>query len=165
MADQRTQLCPIAVQDLLAQPEGFRWQVEQPLAELATLTSVQGFIHVVAEGPLLRVEGAAATTVQLRCDRCLQPYEHRLEARASERIGLGMAGSDLQEALAFDAEGISEQLDPAGSFDPEQWLYEQLSLQLPQVCRCGPGCAGPACWGTEEPTIDPRWAALRKLQP
>jgi uncharacterized protein len=165
MADQRHPLCPLAIQDLLAQPEGYHWQVDQHLDQLATLTPVRGSIRAVAEGPLLRVEGEATTTVQLRCDRCLQPYEHQLEARASERIALGTASGDLEEALAFDAEGISEQLDPTGSFDPEQWLYEQLSLQQPLVCRCGPGCAGPACWGTEDPALDPRWAALRRLQP
>ena len=165
MANQRRQLSPIPIQDLLAEPDGHHWQVEQSLAQLATLTPVQGSIHAVVEGPLLRVQGQAQTTVQLRCDRCLQLFEHRLAASASERIALGTDPSALDEALAFDAEGISEQLDPAGCFDPEQWLYEQLCLQQPLVCRCGPACPGPARWGTEEPTLDPRWAALKTLRP
>lgn len=155
---------PVAVQELLAADGPLRWQFDQRISGLDSMGSVSGALTAAVEGPLLRVEGQAETTIALRCDRCLQAFEHRLSASASERIGLGLGQDDLLEALDFDAEGISEQLDPSGSFDPEQWIYEQLCLQLPLVNRCGPQCPGPACWGSEEPLADPRWAALKSLQ-
>ena len=40
-------------------------------------------------------------------------------------------------------EVLDDRLDPRGAFDPERWLFEQLSLQLPVVNRCGADCPGP----------------------
>ena len=40
-------------------------------------------------------------------------------------------------------EVLDDRLDPRGDFDPERWLFEQLSLQLPVVNRCGADCPGP----------------------
>ncbi|MFZ9271477.1 MAG: YceD family protein [Prochlorococcaceae cyanobacterium] len=158
-------LRPVPIQELLAADSGRQWHVDQPISGFESSTVVRGVLQLEIEGPLLRVTGHAETTVALRCDRCLQTFEHRLVADASERIALGIGQSDLAEALDFDAEGVSEQIDPSGSFDPQQWIYEQLSLQLPLVNRCGAQCPGPARWGTAEPPGDPRWAALNKLRP
>jgi uncharacterized protein len=46
-------------------------------------------------------------------------------------------------------------------------VFEQLSLQLPLVNRCGLDCPGPDLQPSAQPPepIDPRWAALKKLQP
>jgi uncharacterized protein len=161
MADPLT---PVAIQELLAADGPRSWQFDQPISGLETTAAVSGALLVQVEGPLLRVSGHAETTVALRCDRCLQTFAQRLVADAAESIALGTAQSDLAEALDFDADGISEQLDPAGSFDPEQWIYEQLSLQLPLVNRCGSHCPGPVSWGSAEPPLDPRWAALKALR-
>ena len=54
-------------------------------------------------------------------------------------------------------EVLDDRLDPRGDFDPERWLFEQLSLQLPVVNRCGADCPGPpqavsAAGGTRVPT-------------
>jgi uncharacterized protein len=73
----------------------------------------------------------------------------------------------VEEEVLFAAEDPVECLDPAGRFDPEQWLFEQLSLQLPLVNRCGPDCPGPPLpqgEASDEPGGDPRWAALRSLR-
>ena len=40
-------------------------------------------------------------------------------------------------------EGLVEYLDPRGDFDPQQWVFEQLNLQLPVVNHCGDLCPGP----------------------
>ena len=40
-------------------------------------------------------------------------------------------------------EALDDRLNPRGDFDPERWLFEQLSLQLPVVNRCGAECPGP----------------------
>lgn len=158
-------LRPVAIAELLsAADQSHCWTFDQPISALQASTPVRGWLRLEVEGPLLRVEGEAATTVELCCDRCLRTYVHPLSARVSERLGLGTTAEDLDDALAFDAEGISEQLDPEGSFDPEQWIYEQLSLQLPLVNRCGPECPGPASWGSDQPPSDPRWGALNKLR-
>ena len=69
-------------------------------------------------------------------------------------------------------DALMECLDPLGSFDPERWVFEQLSLQMPLVKRCGADCPGPAQLQPSAQTtavkpegtdLDPRWAALHKL--
>jgi len=158
-------LTPIAIQELMAASQPQRWDFDQPIAGMDTVRPVSGSVQLTVEGPLLRVDGQAKTAVRLCCDRCLRTYEQRLALKVCDRIGLGTSSEDLSEALDYDADGISDQLDPAGTFDPERWIFEQLSLQLPLVNRCGRQCPGPASWGTAEAPIDPRWAALKALQP
>ena len=79
---------------------------------------------------------------------------------------------DLQESEEIaELDGLVESLDPRGDFTPEQWVFEQLNLQLPVVNHCGDHCPGPpglkdAATPTTDatPPTDPRWDALRQLQ-
>ena len=66
--------------------------------------------------------------------------------------------------------GLVECLDPRGSFEPERWVFEQLSLQMPAVNFCGDGCPGmpqsadQALSASPTPAADPRWEALLSLR-
>ena len=154
---------PVSLRDRRLLEEGRDWRVEQPIRGLETLTPVRGGLRLRHHGRALEVEGQAATIVTLRCDRCLQHYNHPLTIQERELIQL--SGGD-EESLD-PPEGptpLDERLDPAGSFDPERWLFEQLSLALPLVNRCGAECPGPDRWCSEERQEDPRWAALRTLR-
>lgn len=176
-------LSPVPVQELRLLPEGRRWQVDQHLSELASLTPVRGRLSAVHRGNVLELEGEADTIVTLCCDRCLQHFNHPLSFRTRELLWLGdqarSAGIDPADLLSagnapaepgslldLEADDLCESIDPAGCFEPEHWLFEQLNLQLPLVNRCGDDCPGPPLSqpeGAVEAT-DPRWAALRQLQ-
>ncbi len=171
-------LQPVPLQELRLLADGRSWTVDQPLSELETLTPVRGSLRAVHRGNILEVAGEASTIVTLRCDRCLQHFNHPLSFRHQEVVWLGdqarAAGIDAEvvleggaEVLELDPDGLCESLDPSGDFDPEHWLFEQLSLQLPLVNRCGSDCPGPELLGAPTPNepTDPRWAALKKLQP
>ncbi len=166
--DPRRPLKPVPLQELRLLAEGRRWRVDQRLDELASLTPVRGTLAVRHTGQVLEVEGDASTSITLCCDRCLRPFHQVLAFRTRELIGLG-------EADPFDLEGLDDglcdQLDPRGSFDPARWLFEHLSLQLPLRNHCGPACPGPcrppgspAAAGAAGDLIDPRWASLRPLR-
>lgn len=171
-------LGPVPLQELRLLSEGRHWQVDQPLRELESLTPVRGELTAVHRGNILELSGEASTIVTLRCDRCLQHFNHPLSFRHQEVVWLGEQAREQgidavavmeggSEVLELDPDGLCESLDPSGDFDPEHWLFEQLSLQLPLVNRCGSDCPGPDLQAAEavaEP-IDPRWAALKKLQP
>ena len=161
-----SRLQPLPLQELRLLSEGRSWAVDQPIAGLASLTRVRGQLRAIHHGTVLEVEGTADTIITLCCDRCLQTYNHALAAKARELLEIAVAGPQ-EEEVVFAAEDPVECLDPGGSFDPERWLYEQLSLQLPLVNRCGADCPGPPLPqgdASDEAGGDPRWAALRSLR-
>ena len=164
---------PVALQELRALGTPRHWSVEGHLDQLPSLTPVRGDLHAEHRGNVLMVEGDLYTTVTLCCDRCLGQFNHELRCTSAELIWLGQAPpteDDLQNSEDISAvEGLVEYLDPRGNFDPQQWVFEQLNLQLPLVNRCGEHCPGPCIHperGVRESAepIDPRWAALRGLQ-
>jgi uncharacterized protein len=172
MADD---LRPVPIQELKGLAEGRRWRLDQHLDELASLTPVRGEVQVQHLGNALAVEGHGATIVTLRCDRCLQQFNHPLNFRSQELLWLGEAArqegmqerivlEDASEVLDLDPDALSESLDPNGCFDPAHWTYELLSLQLPTVNRCGSDCPGPATWSSDDQGGDPRWAKLNQLR-
>ena len=171
----REPLRPVALPELrlLAAPRA--WEVNQPIAGLETLTPVRGQLTAQHHSGVLEVQGAVETIVTLRCDRCLNHFNQALRAEAHELLELAITGGpggvlphptrplDPTE-LTPAGDDLDDRLDPEGDFDPERWLFEQLSLRLPLVNRCGPECPGPATWSSEEGGGDPRWLALRNLR-
>ncbi|MEY3750404.1 MAG: hypothetical protein RLZZ186_823 [Cyanobacteriota bacterium] len=171
-------LRPVPLQELRLLADGRHWSVDQALCELESLTPVRGQLTAIHRGNILEIAGEASTIVTLRCDRCLQHFNHPLSFRHQEVVWLGdqarSAGLDAEvvleggsEVLELDPDSLCESLDPSADFDPEHWLFEQLSLQLPLVNRCGSECPGPNLQGAanDDEPIDPRWAALKNLQP
>ena len=169
-------LRPVSLGELRLQAEGRHWLVDQGITGLDSLTPVRGELRVRHHGNALEVEGVAETIVTLCCDRCLQSFNQPLHARVRELPELlegdapepalrsaASTGADPQTFLLGD--DLDDRLDPRGFFDPEQWLFEQLSLRLPLVNRCGADCPGPPSWGDAPTAADPRWAALRSLRP
>ena len=171
-------LHPIPIQELKALGTAHCWQIEQAIAGLDTLTPVRGQLTVEHRGTVLAVKGQASTIVTLCCDRCLQHFNHPLQASADESIWLAEAGLSEPQILELDMEpwlssattaandgaDACDQLNPRGSFDPEHWVFEQLSLQLPMVNHCGSECPGPPTWSSDGRGVDPRWAALGQLK-
>lgn len=172
----RLRSIPLAELRLL--PQGRRWRIEQRIEGLDSLTPVQGQLQALHHGTALEVTAEAETIVTLCCDRCLQHFNHALRAEVHELVELRGQGepdagsdADLEERnlVQLAREGMPEgadlddRLDPAGNFDPERWLFEQLNLRLPLVNRCGADCPGPATWSSEPVSGDPRWAALAQL--
>ena len=164
---------PVALQELRVLGAPRHWSVEGHLDQLPSLTPVRGELRAEHRGNVLMVEGELSTIVTLCCDRCLAQYNKELTCTCTELIWLGQAPpteDDLQNSEDIaEMEGLVEYLDPREDFDPQQWVFEQINLQLPVVNHCGEHCPGPrirsetAVRESSEP-IDPRWAALRGLQ-
>jgi uncharacterized protein len=146
--------------------------VNTTLPDLETLTPIQGEMRVVHGGNYLRVETEVDTIITLTCDRCLQQYNHRLTTQASELIWLedGDREADLPEDFSVEQPedtSLDETLSANGYFYPEDWLYQQLCLNLPQRNLCRTDCSGvdlPQSGSAERNHIDHRWAALESLK-
>lgn len=142
--------------------------VHDQVPNLSTLTPVKGKIAVRHGGNFLEVISQAETITTLTCDRCLQHYNHRLAIDTSELIWLESELENIEDIPTereVSLEDLSETLPPNGHFDPEAWLFEQLSLALPLRKVCGENCPGaPTTANKEENTIDTRWASLAALK-
>ena len=161
-----SRLRPLPIPELRALPEGKHWQVDQPIADLSSLTPVRGDLRIVHHGTAIEVSATVDTIVTLTCARCLHDFNAPIHADVRELLEFSGEPSrhpeGSAEALADDQD---ERIDPRGNFDPERWLFEHLSLRLPLVNRCGDDCPGPPCWSSSPTEADPRWAALRSLSP
>ncbi len=165
---------PIPLRELQALGSVRDWEFEGQLDELPSLTPVRGSIQAEHRGNILEVSGSAQTIVCLCCDRCLKQFNRQLSTGANELIWLG--DSEAAEAMAeegLDAssvDGLVECLDPRGSFEPERWVFERLSLKMPAVSFCGDGCQGMPQLSDQDPptsvkrSADPRWEALLSLR-
>jgi uncharacterized protein len=162
---------PIHIPQLLTLPNCTdEISISDVLPGLTTLTPIQGQLQVRHEGSYLRVTVQSETIVTLTCDRCLQQYNHRLVCNLSELIWLQEPANELvseEVEVAFDE--LLETLSPVGYFDPQDWLYQQLCLALPQRQLCDLDCLGlmatvPHKTGDQHQTTDRRWAALEALK-
>ena len=139
-------------------------QLQEFVAGLKTLTPIRGRMVVTHGGSYLEVATTAETIVTLTCDRCLQQYNHRLSIDTSELIWLDQTDEqDIPLEREVKWEDLSETLEPNGYFQPNVWLYEQLSLAMPMRQICSQDCQKPAV-AVEQPTTDSRWQTLAALK-
>ena len=142
--------------------------VHDRIANLDTLTPVKGKIIVRHGGNFLEVTSQAETITTLTCDRCLQQYNHRLAIDTSELIWLESEIENIEDIPVereVSLEDLSETLPPNGHFDPEVWLFEQLSLALPLRKVCGQNCPGAAETSFKnDNATDSRWSSLAALK-
>jgi uncharacterized protein len=136
------------------------------LSGMDTLTPLRGTLTIRHGGTFLELKLTAETIVTLTCDRCAQDYNHRLTLDTSELIWLDAEPeTPILKEREVAYEDLSETLPPDGHFEPESWLYEQVSLALPFSKLCGKDCSPPALPDSDRaPLPDSRWAALADLQ-
>jgi uncharacterized protein len=162
----RVVMRPIYIPELLNAPQQTRvLEIQEPVADLASLTPVQGKLQVSHCGNYLQVTAKVETIVTLCCDRCLQQFNHRLVCDTAEMIWLREPAENLPDELEVEFDDLIESLSPVGYFDPQDWLYQQLQLALPQRQLCDRQCQGLTSQINANTTpVDRRWAALAALQ-
>ncbi|WP_013322163.1 YceD family protein [Gloeothece verrucosa] len=142
--------------------------IDEFISGFDSLTPIRGRMIVKHGGNFLEVSVTAETIITLTCDRCLQQYNHRLALDTSELIWLDK-NDFIPESYPQEREvswdDLSETLSADGHFEPQTWLYEQLSLNLPLRHLCGKNCQKPLTPDSEaESNSDSRWAALAILK-
>jgi len=164
---------PIPIPQIARSPDRtIRWTIKEFLADLPTLTPIQGWVQVSHCQTYLEVSTEAEAIITLTCDRCLQQYNYRLVAHTLELIWLDeaadLAANTLPAELEVAPEDLVESLSPHGLFDPAGWLYEQMCLALPLRQLCDATCPGITTEDDQVPVvntaIDRRWAALESLK-
>ena len=144
-------------------------EIQDFLPGLETLTPVKGRLTVAHKGTYLEVSAQAEAIITLTCHRCLQQYNHRLVVKTSELIWLDEAANetdDLPLEREVAVEDLVETLPPNGYFYPDDWLYQQMCLAMPQRQLCDSKCQGiqPSDTSASEIITDSRWATLEALK-
>ena len=142
---------------------------EEFLPELETLTPVRGSLRVTHQGNYLDVRAKAETIVTLTCDRCLKQYNHRFVVNTSEMIWLDKEVNSLDikgGEVEVELSDLVETLSPNGYFEPGEWLYQQMCLEMPLRKLCESNCAGIQLTDAEKAKSlsDSRWASLEALK-
>lgn len=142
-------------------------KIHDEITEFNTLIPVRGIMVIKHGGNYLEISAQTETIVTLVCDRCLQHYNHRLSIDTSELIWLEAKQAPEHFPLEREVtvEDLSETLPPDGYFQPDKWLYEQLSLAMPLRRICGKDCSGaPKASAVNDSHLDSRWASLAALK-
>ncbi len=145
-------------------------QVDEFFPDLETLTPVRGRLRVSHKTTYLEVVAQAEAIVTLTCHRCLQQYNHRLMVDTSEMIWLEESsplGNVANLEIEIAVEDLVETLSPQGHFEPGDWLYQQLCLEMPLRQLCDGPCEPPLSTdktGKDNSPTDSRWAALEALK-
>lgn len=164
---------PIFIPQLTKAPEHKEeFEVQEFLPGLESLTPVRGKVRVEHHGNYLEVFGKAETIITCTCSRCLQQYNHRLTVNTQEIIWLDAdlnQGQNLPLEREVLMEDLIECLAPDGYFYPQEWLYEQMCLELPRRQLCDLNCPGiltdvEDVKAASETSIDHRWASLEALK-
>jgi uncharacterized protein len=144
-------------------PEGFTL----PLATVQEPLHLAAVIESVVDGLLVR--GALTVTMRLECARCLEPLDQVVDADVVELFG------DPARTPA-DAEPLDEGYEiREGHIDLDALLRDALAPATPAQPLCRKDCAGLCaqcganlnvrpCTCVDD-DLDPRWAALTKLDP
>ncbi|MEL7223605.1 MAG: YceD family protein [Cyanobacteria bacterium P01_D01_bin.36] len=140
--------------------------IAEHLPHLKTLTPVKGELTVAHRGTFLQINAQASAIMTLECDRCLQSYNTRVKVNTSEILWLEepiVDDSELEKEV--ELEDLVESLPPQGYFKPDEWLYEQMCLAIPQKQICNADCQGIEITSNPpESEVDHRWAALSSLK-
>lgn len=93
--------------------------------------------------------------VTVACDRCLESMQQPVSGEATLRIKLGEATVDDGDTITVAATD--------GVYNIAWNLYEQIALAIPMRHVHEQPC-GYAATDDNEPSVDPRWEALRGLK-
>ena len=158
-------LRPIPLKDLLQAPNRNReLDFRQEIANFESLTPVEGTVTVAHRGNFIEVSGRFRAIVTLDCYRCLNAYNHRLNADVEEILWLEKPQDVPGLEIEVGVDDLVETVDPDGAFDIEDWIYQQLCLSLPQKQICADDCSGVNVDTANEQPTDSRWNALEQLK-
>jgi DUF177 domain-containing protein len=114
------------------------------------------------------VRGALQSRLALTCRRCLVPVTAGLEEDVAWVFRPGLTKQQAEDAEVFTLPDRGDELDLIDA------VREQIVLSVPQYAMCSESCRGlcPQCGANlnvvqcdcQEAELDPRWAALRRLQ-
>ncbi len=125
-----------------------RWRPDEknnPILALDTPLHVKVEIHEAGDKYVL--DGALSGTVQVRCDRCLDPYQRDLNSEFRVLMALPLSETDKEEEELIE-EDMEVHFLRGEEVDLDEIIQEQVYLSLPIIrFLCKENCQGlcPVC--------------------
>ena len=106
---------------------------------------LSGLIKVYLTGNKVTVEGTLSTRLELRCDRCLEPYTEDISTNFRFFLSLIPYKGNLDIELLEDDLNIN--FIDGNYLDSDQIIKEQIILNVPMKAICSIDCKGlcPVC--------------------
>jgi uncharacterized protein len=106
---------------------------------------LSGWIKVYLTGKKIALEGALSTSLELRCDRCLEPYTKDLSTNFKVFLSLIPYKGNFDIELSED--DININFIDGKYLDSGQIIKEQIILNVPMKAICSVECKGlcPVC--------------------
>ena len=122
------------------------WESDFGNAHIIGLSGpLSGWIKVYLTGKKVTVEGVLSTSLKLRCDRCLAPYDRDLSTNFRVFLSLRPYKGKLDIELSEDDLDIN--FIDGRYLDSDQIIREQIALNIPMKAICSVDCKGlcPVC--------------------
>ncbi|KMQ51055.1 metal-binding protein [Chitinispirillum alkaliphilum] len=140
--------------------------VKEDLPPLSRAVKCRGYID--RNGSVLVVSFVAEAVLSLECARCLNRYDHSVEAQ----MRLIIRESTGKHGVAVDDEGVDFYYNVNEDLlDISPAIYDELMIAVPIKPLCRQDCKGVEVKvkktevnSADQENIDPRWEALRKLK-
>jgi uncharacterized protein len=103
-------------------------------------------IKVSKAGDKFLVEGTLRGGIQIRCDRCLEPFHREMQSQFHVYLVVPREGADQEEIELLD-EDLEVDFIKGDTIDLNDIIREQIYLTLPMRSICRESCRGlcPAC--------------------
>ena len=132
------------VREVLAQDW---WQVSDPSQQVLGFgCPLQVDVKVSKAADKFLVDGTLSGEVIVRCDRCLEPFDVKLESAFSVYLVVNPSGSSEEDVELLDEEMEVEFLK-GETIDLGDVVRQQIYLSVPMKCVCKSDCRGlcPQC--------------------
>jgi uncharacterized protein len=137
--------------------------------ELGSDMSIEVKVAVTKRGRDLLLKGEVTCPLNMECNRCLEPFQYRLQTPVEAYFVLGEGAPDSREDDEVIRISHTDQ-----SVNLIEIVREAILLAVPYKALCRDDCKGlcPVCGcnlNNEECTCtlrspDPRWAVLKDIQ-
>jgi uncharacterized metal-binding protein YceD (DUF177 family) len=124
-------------------------------------------VDLIKEERMMIFEFGISGEVEVECDRCLDPFFQPINGTERLIVKFGEEYEEQSDDVIIIPESDYK-------FDLTTYIYEYIRLMLPMQCihpdddegysTCNQEMLDRLSVENEEPTIDPRWDALKKLK-
>ena len=108
---------------------------------LGLVGPLKGRIKISQSGSKYLLEGRVAGRLRIRCDRCLEPYDHDIASDFQLSLAMGHS-QDSQQEIELLEDDMSIDFVAGDDVSLDDIVRGQIYLALPIKCLCRPDCSG-----------------------